>query len=52
MNDSIGTGGIVHCLDKEISFLTIQIHFTEPIKWRFSFIEHRKILLVEIQSMS
>jgi hypothetical protein len=50
MNDSIGTGSIIDCLNKETSFL--KFTFNSLLGGDFLLTQHRETLLVEIQKYS
>ncbi len=50
MNDSIGTGSIIDCLNKETSFL--EFTFNSLLGGDFLLTQHRETLLVEIQKYS
>jgi hypothetical protein len=50
MNDSIGTGSIIDCLNKETSLL--ESTFNSLLGGDFLLTQHRETLLVEIQKYS
>jgi hypothetical protein len=50
MNDSIGTGSIIHCRNKETSLL--KFTFNSLLGGDFLLTQHRETLLVEIQNYS
>jgi hypothetical protein len=47
MNDSIGTGSIIYCLNKETAFL--KFTFNSLLGGDFLLTQHRETLLVEIK---